>query len=105
MERIGNKISYIRKPMAKNGCIALALSGASLILSAAAVAYACRTRGNAPLFIAAVGFCGIAAAAVSVIYGILSFFEKDRNYLPSKIGLTVDGIVLLAWMIVVLPAL
>lgn len=101
MERIGNKVSYIRKPIAKYSFVATGLSAASLLFGAAAVFISYHTQGNAPLYAAALGLCSILTAVSSVVYGIFSFFEKDKNYLLAKIGLGAAGSMVLAWLIVI----
>ena len=59
MERIGNKVSYIKKPLAKNSFVAAGLVAAALLFYAAAIGFSYHTQGNAPLAAAALGFCSI----------------------------------------------
>lgn len=105
MERIGNKVSYIRKPLAQYSLVAAGLLAVSAVLTCAVAAVSYRTRGNVPLVMAAVGFSGILAAVVSVVYGILSFSEKEKNYVLAKISLVGSGLVLMIWIIVLAIAL
>jgi len=56
VERIGNKVSYIKKPLAKAGFVAAGLAAAAFAFMAAAVGFAYHTRGNAPLMASALGF-------------------------------------------------
>ena len=56
MERIGNKVSYIKKPLAKNSFVAAGLVAAALLFYAAAIGFSYHTQGNAPLAAAALGF-------------------------------------------------
>ena len=56
MERIGNKVSYIKKPFAKNSFVAAGLAAAALLFYAAAIGLSYHTQGNAPLAAAALGF-------------------------------------------------
>lgn len=105
MERIGNKVSYIKKPLARNSLVAAGLSAAALIFAAAAVGLAYYAQGNAPLPAAALGFCSILTAASSVAYGIFALFEKKKNYLLAKVCLGADGLLLLAWLATILLAL
>lgn len=105
MERIGNKVSYIKKPLAKYSFVAAGLSAAALIFGAVSVTIACKTRGNAPLFAAALGFCSIVTALSAVVYGMFSFSEKEKNYLLAKISLGFSGTILLCWLIMIIIAL
>ena len=49
MQRIGNKVSYIKKPLAKASLVAAGLAAVSLLFGAAALALGYVTGGNAPL--------------------------------------------------------
>jgi len=105
VERIGNKVSYIKKPFAKASFVSAGLSLVSFLLAAAAIGFAYYTQGNAPLNVAALGFCSILTAAFSLIYGIISFFEKEKNYLLAKISLSVAGALLFVWVVIVVIAI
>ena len=98
MERIGNKVSYIKKPFAKNSFVAAGLAAAALVFYAAA-------QGNAPLAAAALGFCSIIIAVSSVVYGVFAMMEKEKNYLLAKISLAAAGILLLVWVLMIVFAL
>jgi hypothetical protein len=102
VERIGNKVSYIRKPLARFSYVSAGLAVVSLVLTVAALGFSYYTRGNVPLWTAAVGFCGILFGAVSVLYGIFSFMEKEKNYLLAKVSLAGAGSVLFLWLIVLI---
>ena len=82
MERIGNKVSYIKKPFAKNSFVAAGLAAA-----------------------AALGFCSIIIAVSSVVYGVFAMMEKEKNYLLAKISLAAAGILLLVWVLMIVFAL
>ena len=100
MERIGNKVSYIKKPLAKNSFVA-----AALLFYAAAIGLSYHTQGNAPLAAAALGFCSIITAVSSVVYGIFAMMEKEKNYILAKICLAAAGILLLVWALMIVFAL
>jgi len=105
VERIGNKVSYIKKPFAKASLVAAGLAVVSLMLGAASIAFSYYTQGNVPLSVAALGFCSILTALASLIYGILSFFEKEKNYLLAKISLFGAGALIFVWVIIVVIAI
>ena len=106
MERIGNKVSYIKKPFAKNSFVAAGLAAAALVFYAAAISFSYYTQGNAPLAAAALGFCSIIIAVSSVVYGVFAMMEKEKNYLSqAKISLAAAGILLLVWVLMIVFAL
>lgn len=105
VERIGNRVSYIKKPLAKASFVAAGLWAASLLFCLAAIGLAYHTQGNAPLSAAALGFCSILTAVASLAYGIFAFFEKDKNYLLAKISLLGAGVLIFIWLIIIVIAL
>jgi len=74
-----------------------------LLLAAVGIGY--YTQGNAPLYAAGMGLCSIILILASVSCGIFSFFEKEKNYLLSKVGLAADGVMALIWILVISTAL
>ena len=66
MQRIGNKVSYIKKPFAKNSFV---------------------------------------TAASSLVYGIFSFLEREKNYILAKASLIAAGILVVLWLAVIFIAL
>ena len=81
MERIGNKVSYIKKPFAKNSFVAAGLAAAAL------------------------GFCSIIIAVSAVVYGAFAMMEKEKNYLLAKISLAAAGILLFVWVLMIVFSL
>ena len=79
MERIGNKVSYIRKPLAKYSFVSLGLIVAAYIFGIAAVVLSYQNMGDAPMNAAAFGLCSIVTTISSIVYGVFSFFEKETG--------------------------
>lgn len=104
MERIGNKVSYIRKPPAKYSFVAAGLIAASYVFGIIAVMLSYNSQGNGPLSAAALGLCSILTAISSIAYGIFSFFEKEKNYLLAKICLVFAGVIMCFWIVVIFAA-
>ena len=105
MEKIGNKVSYIRKPLAKYSFVSAGLAAAAYIFGAAAIGLSYQAQGNAPLTAAALCFCSILTSISSIVYGVFSFFEQEKNYLLAKICLGASGITLFFWLLVTAVAL
>ena len=82
--------------------MALGLAVAALILAVIGVASSVMTAGNAELILAAVCFCSFLIAIVSLIYGALSFFEKEKKYILSKIGMAVSGFLVIVWAVLII---
>lgn len=104
MERIGNKISYIRKPLSRYSFVALGLTAACYVFGGLAVMLSYQHQGDAPLVAAALGLCSILAGCSAIAYGIFSFFEKEKNYILAKICLVASGIGIGFWLVVIVAA-
>ena len=104
VERIGNKISYIRKPLAKYSFVAAGLIAAGYIFGVIAVALSYQNQGDAPMQAAALALCSIVTILSSIAYGIFSFTEKEKNYILAKISLVFAGIAMCFWLVVIFAA-
>ena len=104
MERIGNKVSYIRKPLAKYSFVSLGLVVTSYLFGILAVTLSYQNQGNAPMSAAALALCSIVTAVSSIVYGVFSFCEKEKNYLLAKVCLVLAGIAMCFWLVVLLAA-
>ena len=96
------KMSYIRKPFAKRSFLSLGLAAGALALGVLGIASSVITAGQAQLNVAAVCFCSLVIAIVSIVYGVLSFFEKEKKYILSKIGLAISGAMVILWAVLII---
>lgn len=96
-EASANRVSYVRKPLAKNSFWAAGFLAASLVFGGLGIYGGVVTRGQAALSSAALGLCSIVLAAVSVWYGGISFLEKEKNYILARIVIVIGGAVLIGW--------
>ena len=97
MRQVGNKISYVRNPFARQSffCLALGLGTFSIYLSL-------KGAGQGGLNTGAYGFSSIVAAAAGLWYGILSFTEDNCNYILAKIGIALEGILIIIWAVILI---
>ena len=86
------KISYIKKPMARNGFICLGLAAVALFLCLTGLGISIRNQGNTPVGGTAVCFSSFLFAVFGVIYGWASFQEEEKNYILAKIGAPISGL-------------
>lgn len=101
LRQIGNKVSYVKNPLAKNSFYCLGLGIVSLLLGALSMYFSVRNAGQGGLNTGAYGFSSMAAAIMGLWYGILSFTEDDCNYILARIGMALEGIILLIWVIII----
>ena len=95
-----NKISYIRKPLARRGKMSLLLAAIATLLGALGVYFGVQGNGNAGLSVAALLF-----ALVSLWYGWLAFLERNRNYLMARISLGISGLWAVFWVCMMIVGL
>ncbi|MDW2796873.1 DUF6142 family protein [Clostridium boliviensis] len=96
------KVSYIRKPFAKKSFLSLGLALGALVLGVLGISSAAVTAGQAQLNVAAVCFCSMLISAFSLFYGVLSFFEKEKKYILSKIGICISVILVIFWTVLLI---
>ena len=82
----------MKNPLAKNSYFSLGLGLVSLILAAAA---------NGALNTGAYGLSSILMAFMGVWFGILSFQEKERNYILAKIGVGMSLVLVIFWGVII----
>ena len=104
MERIGNKISYIRKPLSKYSIVAVGLIAVSYIFGFCAVALSYQNQGDAPMVAAALGLCSIVTMVSAIAYGCLTFFEKEKNYILARISLVFAAMEMCFWFVVLVAS-
>ncbi len=100
MRQVGNKVSYVKNPLAKNS-FNYSVWISSLLLGALSMYFSVKNAGQGGLNTGAYGFSSMAAAIMGLWYGILSFTEDDCNYILSRIGMALEGIILLIWVIII----
>lgn len=96
------KVSYIRKPFAKKSFLSLGLALGALVLGVLGISSAAVTAGQAQLNVAAVCFCSMLISIFSLFYGVLSFFEKEKKYILSKIGICISVILVIFWTVLLI---
>ena len=89
------RISYIRKPFAKRSRYCLGTALASFVMCGVSLGLSVHLQGQGELNVAAWG-----VALMAMAYGGLSFLEKEKNYILSKIGMWMAGGLLVVWVCV-----
>lgn len=99
------KISYVKKPFAKNSLISLPLAAVALILGLIALRLSVAAQGSGGLNVGAWGISSLLFAVVGLIYGGLSFTEKEKNYNLAKAGIAACGLLILFWICMIIVGL
>lgn len=95
-----SRISYIKKPFARQSMIAMGLSVVSLILLVFGFCQAIKTDGEIPLNYLVMCLFSAIFAVTAFYYAIRSFFEKEKDYLFSKISLVLGVLEVMFWAVV-----
>lgn len=102
MEKGKFRISYVKKPMARRSLMAIGLSGAGLFLLLGGMTVSVNSNGQAGLNIGAVGFCSILFNILGMWYGVISFLEKEKNYLLARLSLGLGGLQVFTWILIII---
>ncbi len=96
------KVSYIRKSFAKRSFLCLGLAVGALALGMIGIISSVMAEGQAQLNVAAVCFCSLLISIVSMVYGVFSFFEKEKKYILSKIGMGISLSLIILWAVLII---
>lgn len=96
------KVSYIRKPFAKRSFLCLGLAVGALVLGMIGIISSVMAEGQAQLNVAAVCFCSMLISIFSMVYGVFSFFEKEKKYILSKIGMGISLCLIILWAVLII---
>ncbi len=96
-----NRVSYVRKPLAKGSFWAVGFLAASIVMGGLAIYGGVVTQGQAALQAAALGLCSMVFAVVAVWYGGISFLEKEKNYILARIVIGMGAAVLVGWTVTI----
>jgi len=95
-------VSYIRKSFAKRSFLCLGLAVGALALGMIGIISSVMAEGQAQLNVAAVCFCSLLISIVSMVYGVFSFFEKEKKYILSKIGMGISLSLIILWAVLII---
>ncbi len=96
------RVSYIRKSFAKRSFLSLGLAVGALVLGIIGIISAVLAEGQAQLNVAAVCFCSLVISFFSLVYGVLSFFEREKKYILSKIGMGISAALIILWTVLII---
>lgn len=101
-EAAANRVSYVRKPIARRSLYSLGFLVIAVALGAYGIYGGVMTNGQAALNSAAFGLCSILFGASALWYGIISFLEEEKNYIIARITVVLSGLVLAGWVITII---
>lgn len=96
------RVSYIKKPLARSSMMSIGLAGMGLLLCGWGILSSVMSQGQAELRAAAIGFCSMLVSGAAVLYGVLSLKEQDKNYLLAKIGTGMGSFLVLVWIVIII---
>jgi len=105
MARGKYKISYIKKPFARGSFVCLSAALLAFILCGVSLYLSVRLEGQGGLDVAAWGFSSMVSSLVSLVYGVISLAQKEKNYLFARIGMTAGSIMVLFWICMIMVGL
>lgn len=97
-----NKISYIKKPMARNSWICIISAAVGVLLCVSCMAISIRSQGNTPLGAVAACFSGILFSIAALRYGYCSLKETEKNYILAKVGIIAAAAMVILCFVILL---
>lgn len=94
------KIRFTDKKHSRNGIISTILGGASACLLLCLLAAAYLTSGQAGKAVAIFGFLAFFVACGGIYYGVLGYREEDSYRLFPDLGLGLNGLLLLGFIMI-----
>lgn len=101
-EASANRVSYVRKPLAKHSVWAAGFLAAAVVFGVLSIYGGVVTQGQAVMQSAAFGLCSMVLAAAAVWYSGLSFLEKEMNYILARIIAAGGAALLAGWIFTII---
>lgn len=99
-KRKTRKYGQAKYKHSRRGVISCSYAAIALILLACCILYAYLTRGAAAGIVGGIAILSLILAIAGVRAGVLGFREREKNYLTCKIGIPVNGLILLLFFII-----
>ena len=94
--------SFMEKGHSQRGIESTVLGGLSFVIFCALLYIAFYTQGEGGAYLGSVGFSSIVLAIIGLENGLMSFREKNVIHFFSKLGSVLNGVMLAAWMLIIL---
>lgn len=95
---VKGNIKFSDKSHTVNGIISTIVGAISVAIMFTIITVSCMQRGEAGVYIGAIGLTGLIIAIVGLYLGIKSFGERECYYLFSKIGCILNTVMILIWV-------
>lgn len=105
MRKGKQRISYIRKPFARKSFVALSFAVAALVCCVVSLGLSVRQQGHGDVNIAAWAVSSIVFSVVALVYGGVSFLEKEMNYILAKLSMVTGAVLFVFWLCLLLVGL
>lgn len=99
------KISYIRKPFAARSLTSLLFAVVALACGIASLSISVALQGQGGVNVAAWGLSSMICSVIALVWGLLSFLDKEKNYLLAKIGTGTGAVLAVFWVCLVIVGL
>ena len=91
---------FTAKKHTKQGMASSALALLALILLVLGLVLSFRKAGKAGAAAGLVGFASMAASFAGFVFGVRGFHEEDVYYFFSQIGVVLNGILFILWVLI-----
>ena len=99
-ERDRNKRSRIKRKHSRKGIWSCVMAVLVTAVIAGLIVMAFMNKGKSAAMVGSFGVFDMILACIGIVTGVKGFKERDKNYLTCKIGIVVNGFILLALILV-----
>lgn len=93
-----NNLSFVDKNHSAKGILSLVLGGMSWITAIVLVILSFSKNGNAGIYIGSCGIVAMITAGIGIWFAISGLAEKETSHLSAGIGLSLNLLILAAWI-------
>ena len=98
--RKNGKFGQVRRKHSRKGIWSCVMAVLVTAVIAGLIVMAFMNKGKSAAMAGSFGLFDMLLACIGIVTGVKGFKERDKNYLTCKIGITVNGLVLLALILV-----
>lgn len=97
--RKSGKYGQVKLRASRRGIYSCLFALGCIICLAILIYVAYITYGEAPAFVGSIGFTTMMNAGLGIYYGIAGFRERERSYLLCKLGIFLNGFIIVSFIL------
>lgn len=99
------KYGQVKLRVSKRGIYSCLFALGCMVCLAAMLYVAYTTYGEAPTLIGSIGLVTVVNAGLGIYYGVIGFREREKSYLSCKVGIGMNGFLILIFLFIFIRGL